>query len=162
MARAWSGARRGRCRPGSSSSPTVNLSMPWLGRIRRGPGCQTRKGSRWRERKMTVAKEMRVVKDVTCPFCGVTCDDLEVHVEDGKIRDVKNACVLGKDTFLHHLEGLATPRIDGKPASIEACIEAAADILARAKYPLIYGLDSTELHAHRKAIELAELIGANI
>ncbi|MGH7372254.1 MAG: formylmethanofuran dehydrogenase subunit B, partial [Candidatus Methylomirabilales bacterium] len=49
---------------------------------------------------------MRVVKDVTCPFCGVTCDDLEVHVEDGKIRDVKNACVLGKDTFLHHLEGL--------------------------------------------------------
>ncbi|KRT71158.1 MAG: formyltransferase/hydrolase complex subunit beta (fhcB) [candidate division NC10 bacterium CSP1-5] len=111
---------------------------------------------------MTVAKEMRVVKDVTCPFCGVTCDDLEVHVEDGKIRDVKNACVLGKDTFLHHLEGLATPRIDGKPASIEACIEAAADILARAKYPLIYGLDSTELHAHRKAIELADLIGANI
>ncbi len=111
---------------------------------------------------MTVAKEMRVVKDVTCPFCGVTCDDLEVHVEDGKIREVKNACVLGKDTFLHHLEGLATPRIDGKPASIEACIEAAADILARAKYPLIYGLDSTELHAHRKAIELADLIGANI
>lgn len=111
---------------------------------------------------MTVAKEMRVVKDVTCPFCGVTCDDLEVHVEDGKIRDVKNACVLGKDTFLHHLEGLATPRIDGKPASIEACIEAAADILARAKYPLIYGLDSTELYAHRKAIELADLIGANI
>ena len=111
---------------------------------------------------MTVAKEMRVVKDVTCPFCGVTCDDLEVHVEDGKIRDVKNACVLGKDTFLHHLEGLATPRIDGKPASIEACIEAAADILVGAKYPLIYGLDSTELHAHRKAIELADLIGANI
>ena len=111
---------------------------------------------------MTVAKEMRVVKDVTCPFCGVTCDDLEVHVEDGKIREVKNACVLGRDTFLHHLEGWASPRIDGKPASIEACIEAAADILARAKYPLIYGLDSTELYAHRKAIELADLIGANI
>ncbi|MGH7422171.1 MAG: formylmethanofuran dehydrogenase subunit B, partial [Candidatus Methylomirabilales bacterium] len=73
-----------------------------------------------------------------------------------------NACVLGKDTFLHHLEGLATPRIDGKPASIEACIEAAADILVGAKYPLIYGLDSTELYAHRKAIELADLIGANI
>src|SRR3989304_1353620 len=111
---------------------------------------------------MTVAKEMRGGKDGTCPFCGVTCDDLEVHVEDGKIRDVKNACVLGKDTFLHHLEGLATPRIDGKPASIEACIEAAADILARAKYPPIYGLDSTALYAHRKAIELADLIGANI
>lgn len=105
---------------------------------------------------------MQVTKGVTCPFCGVTCDDLEVHVEDGQIREVKNACVLGRDTFLHHLKGLATPRIDGKPASVDDCIEAAAEILARAKYPLIYGLDSTELHAQRKAIELADLIGANI
>lgn len=105
---------------------------------------------------------MQVTKGVTCPFCGVTCDDLEVHVEDGQIREVKNACVLGRDTFLHHLKGLATPRIDGKPASVDDCIEAAAEIMARAKYPLIYGLDSTELHAQRKAIELADLIGANI
>ncbi|MFB3075713.1 MAG: formylmethanofuran dehydrogenase subunit B, partial [Candidatus Methylomirabilales bacterium] len=111
---------------------------------------------------MTAVKELTVVKDVTCPFCGVTCDDLEVHVDNGKIVDVKNACVLGKDTFLHHLEGLATPRIDGKPASIDECIEVAADILVKAKYPLIYGLDSTELHAHRRAIELAEILGANI
>ncbi len=107
-------------------------------------------------------KELTVVKDVTCPFCGVTCDDLEVHVDNGKIVEVKNACVLGKDTFLHHLEGLSTPRIDGKPATIDECIEAAADILVKAKYPLIYGLDSTELYAHRKAIELADILGANI
>ena len=108
------------------------------------------------------AKELRVVKGVTCPFCDVTCDDLEVHVVDGKIKEVKNACVLGKDTFMHHLEGWATPRIKGKPATVEECIDAAAEILAKAKYPLIYGLDSTELNAQRKAIELAELIGANI
>ena len=103
-----------------------------------------------------------IVKDVTCPFCGVVCDDLEVHVEGGKIKDVKNACVLGKDTYMHHLEGWATPRIDGKPATLDACIDRAAEILAKAKYPLIYGLDSTELFAQKKAIELADLIGANI
>ncbi len=103
-----------------------------------------------------------VIEGVTCPFCGVCCDDLEVHVVDGKIKDVKNACVLGKDTFMHHLEGWATPRIKGKPATIEECIDAAAEILAKAKYPLIYGLDSTDLSAQRKAIELADLIGANI
>ncbi len=108
------------------------------------------------------AKELKVVTGVTCPFCGVTCDDLEVHVEDGKIKEVKNACVLGKDTFMHHLEGWATPRIKGKPATIDECIDAAAEIMAKAKYPLIYGLDSTELNAQRKAIELADLIGANI
>jgi formylmethanofuran dehydrogenase subunit B len=62
-------------------------------------------------------KEVKVVEGVTCPFCGVTCDDLVVHVENGKIKDVKNACVLGKDTFMHHLEGWATPRIHGKPAT---------------------------------------------
>ncbi|MGH7410157.1 MAG: formylmethanofuran dehydrogenase subunit B, partial [Candidatus Methylomirabilis sp.] len=64
-------------------------------------------------------KELTVVKGVTCPFCGVTCDDLEVHIVDGKIKEVKNACVLGKDTFMHHLEGWATPRIRGKPASVD-------------------------------------------
>jgi formylmethanofuran dehydrogenase subunit B len=105
---------------------------------------------------------MQVTKGVTCPFCGVTCDDLEVHHQDGQIKEVKNACVLGRDTFLHHLQGLATPRIDGAPATLDACIEAAAEILSKARYPLIYGLDSTELGAQRKAIELADLIGANI
>jgi formylmethanofuran dehydrogenase subunit B len=105
---------------------------------------------------------MQVTKGVTCPFCGVVCDDLEVHHEGGVIKEAKNACVLGRDTFLHHLKGLATPRLDGKPATIDACIDAAAEILSRARYPLIYGLDSTELGAQRKAIELADLIGANI
>lgn len=107
-------------------------------------------------------RELRIVKQVTCPYCGTTCDDIEVHVEDGKIKEVKNACVLGKDTFLHHLEGWATPRINGKPATLEACIDVAAEMLCKAKYPLIYGLDSTELGAQRTSIELADLIGANI
>ncbi|MDE2058147.1 MAG: formylmethanofuran dehydrogenase subunit B [candidate division NC10 bacterium] len=112
--------------------------------------------------KEPAVKEPYVMTGVVCPFCGVTCDDLEVKVENGKIVEVKNACVLGKATFLHHLEGLSTPRIHGKPATVDECIDAAAEILAKAKYPLIYGLDSTELGAQRASIELADLIGANI
>jgi formylmethanofuran dehydrogenase subunit B len=112
--------------------------------------------------KEPAAKEPYVMTGVVCPFCGVTCDDLEVKVEDGKITEVKNACVLGKATFLHHLEGLSTPRLYGKPATVDECIDAAAEVLAKAKYPLIYGLDSTELGAQRASIELADLIGANI
>src|SRR3990170_3650498 len=139
--------------------------MPLSARIPRRPECRIRKGSRWRLSAMAESvgvKEVKVVEGVTCPFCGVTCDDLVIHVEDGKIKEVKNACVLGKDTFMHHLEGWATPRIHGKPATVDQCIDAAAEILAKAKYPLIYGLDSTELGAQRKSIELADLIGANI
>lgn len=108
------------------------------------------------------AKQLKVFTDVVCPFCGTACDDLEIHVEDGRIKTVKNACALGKATYMHYHEDLATPRIRGQAATIEQCIDAAAEILAGAKYPLIYGLDSTELSAQRKAIQLAELIGANI
>ncbi|KAB2959860.1 MAG: hypothetical protein F9K13_07785 [Candidatus Methylomirabilis oxygeniifera] len=108
------------------------------------------------------AKQLQVFTGVTCPFCGTACDDIEIRVEDGKITTVKNACALGKATYMHYQEDLATPRIHGQPATIEQCIDAAAEILAKAKYPLIYGLDSTELSAQRKAIQLAELIGANI
>lgn len=108
------------------------------------------------------ATKVEVCTGVLCPFCGTACDDIEIHVEDGKITTVKNACALGKATYMHYQEDLATPRIHGQPATIEQCIDAAAEILAKAKYPLIYGLDSTELSAQRKAIQLAELIGANI
>lgn len=110
----------------------------------------------------TVSDQVRVVQNVVCPFCGTTCDDLEVHVDGSKITQVKNACALGKSTFMHYDEGLATPRIYGKPASVEECIDVAAEILAKAKYPLIYGLDSSELQAQRNAIELAELLGGVI
>ncbi|MFN3476676.1 MAG: formylmethanofuran dehydrogenase subunit B [Candidatus Methylomirabilales bacterium] len=105
---------------------------------------------------------MQTMKAVTCPFCGTLCDDLEVRVDGDRIVEVKNACVLGKDLFLHYREDLAEPRINGRPASIEKCLEEAARILARARYPLIYGLDSTESRAQRKAVELADLLGANI
>lgn len=107
-------------------------------------------------------KNVEIFTGVLCPFCGTACDDIEIRVEDGKIKTVKNACALGKATYMHYQEDLATPRIHGQPATIEQCIDAAAEILAAAKYPLIYGLDSTELGAQRKAIELADLIGANI
>jgi formylmethanofuran dehydrogenase subunit B len=107
-------------------------------------------------------KNVEIFTCVLCPFCGTACDDIEIRVEDGKIKTVKNACALGKATYMHYQEDLATPRIHGQPATIEQCIDAAAEILAKAKYPLIYGLDSTELSAQRKAIQLAELIGANI
>ncbi len=107
-------------------------------------------------------KNVEIFTGVLCPFCGTACDDIEIRVEDGKIKTVKNACALGKATYMHYQEDMATPRIHGQPATMEQCIDAAAEILAAAKYPLIYGLDSTELSAQRKAIELAELIGANI
>lgn len=36
------------------------------------------------------------VDHVVCAFCGCDCDDISVVVEDGRITQAKNACVLGK------------------------------------------------------------------
>ncbi|MEE9219829.1 MAG: formylmethanofuran dehydrogenase subunit B [Acidobacteriota bacterium] len=104
----------------------------------------------------------RVVSNVTCPFCGVVCDDLGIKVEDGTITEAKRGCVLGRYTFLKHHEGRATLRVNGEPATLERCIEEAVDILDQADFPLIYGLASTDCDAQRKAVELADLIGSTI
>ena len=42
-----------------------------------------------------------VIKNVACPYCGACCDDLEVTVEDGKILEVKNACIIGTEIYHH-------------------------------------------------------------
>jgi len=104
----------------------------------------------------------QIIKNVTCPFCGVLCDDLEIGVEDGVITEAKRGCVLGRYTFLKHDDDRATMRVNGEPASLEACVQEAAAILDQADFPLIYGLASTECNAQRKAVELADLIGSNI
>jgi formylmethanofuran dehydrogenase subunit B len=41
-------------------------------------------------------------------------------------------------------------------------VEAAAQILAQARYPLIYGLSDTTCEAQRQAVAIADLLGANI
>jgi formylmethanofuran dehydrogenase subunit B len=103
-------------------------------------------------------------ENVVCAFCGCDCDDISITVENGRITQARNACVLGKSWFLNHGTSAHLPvaRIDGKPASLEQGIEAAARCLAEARYPLIYGLSSTSCEAQRKSVEMAEVIGGCI
>jgi len=104
------------------------------------------------------------VDHMVCAFCGCDCDDISVTVEGYRITKAKNACVLGKAWFLSHgtPSDLPVARIEGKPASFEQGIEAAARCLAKARYPLIYGLSSTSCEAQRKAVALAEELGGCI
>ncbi len=104
------------------------------------------------------------VDNVVCAFCGCVCDDISVTVEDGRITQAKNACVIGKAWFLSHGQPSDRPpaMIDGQPASLDDAVDTAAHILARARYPLIYGLSSTSCEAQRQAVALAEAIGGCI
>ncbi len=104
------------------------------------------------------------IDHAVCAFCGCVCDDISVTVENDRITQTKNACVLGKAWFLSHGEPSDLPvvRIEGQPATLDQGIEAAARHLAKARYPFIYGLSSTSCEAQRKAVALAEALGGCI
>ncbi|HVP21077.1 MAG TPA: formylmethanofuran dehydrogenase subunit B [Anaerolineaceae bacterium] len=105
-----------------------------------------------------------VFEHAVCAFCGCVCDDIAVTVEDGRITQAKNACVLGKAWFLSHGQpsDLPAARINGHAVSLEAGIDYAASLLSQAHYPIIYGLSSTSCEAQRQAIALSETIGGNL
>ena len=102
------------------------------------------------------------IENVVCPFCGCLCDDIVVEVEDDRITAVKKVCSNGRSLFLNaHVEA-AQPTVDGEEVAWPEAIDAAARILTDSASPLIYGLSSTASEAQRKAIALADLLGASI
>ena len=103
---------------------------------------------------------MAVYRDVVCPFCGCLCDDLEITVEGNRVVKTRNSCAISMSKYMNHEENrIAAPTVEGKPVTLGEAVEAAAEILASARRPLIYGLSSTECGAIAKAVELAELVG---
>ena len=107
-----------------------------------------------------IGQNLRVVEHATCTFCGCVCDDMDLTVDlDAKrITKAKNACTLGRAWFAEHtIEDKPPARIDGKPATTAEAVEAAAQILARARLPIIYGLSDTTCEAQRQAVAIADL-----
>lgn len=103
-----------------------------------------------------------LLENIVCMFCGALCDDLQVVVEDGVLKEVRNACLISKNKFLHHDRNLAKPMLNGREVTIEEAIAEAVKILLEADSPLVYGLSSTSCEAQKKAIELTELLGGTI
>ena len=110
----------------------------------------------------------QIVKSVTCVVCGCLCDDVELTVEDGKIVKVKNGCAMCESKFLgcnsEHRFLKPLIRKNGKlvKASLKEAIGKAAEILAEANYPILYGWSSTNCEAMRVGLELAEEVGGVI
>jgi formylmethanofuran dehydrogenase subunit B len=105
-----------------------------------------------------------VVKNATCTFCGCVCDDIELHADGTRILKSKNACSLGDAWFQNHTAERLFPDalVDGKPATLDAAVEAAASFLHAADMPLVYGLSNITCEAQREAVAIAELIGGVI
>lgn len=107
---------------------------------------------------------LTVVKNATCTFCGCVCDDIELHADGHRMVEAKHACILGKSWFLNHNAERHYPDalIDGKPATVDEAVEAAAEYLHKADLPLVYGLSNITCEAQREAVHLAEMISGVI
>ena len=109
--------------------------------------------------------ELRVVRDVVCPFCGLLCDNIIVKLSGNRIVDVQEACVIGRAKFVtYHKERVLKPlkrTESGKFVEIdlERAIEETVDLLSKSKYPLLYGWSCTTCEAIRLGLKIAELVG---
>ncbi len=105
-----------------------------------------------------MAAEAAASPPITCPFCGLACDDL--RIETGGGIDTRG-CPLAAAGFARDTAGTAGVRhaVAGVPASLEDAAAAAARLLAAARQPVIAGL-SADLAGIRSALALADRIGA--
>jgi formylmethanofuran dehydrogenase subunit B len=101
------------------------------------------------------------VADATCAGCGCACDDIEVTVAEGRIAGLKRTCELGDAWFAARTaDTQPIARIDGREARVDEAANAAAALLRQARAPLVYGLGQTSCEAQRRAVALAEAVGA--
>lgn len=106
----------------------------------------------------------KVFRNVVCTFCGSTCDELEVTVENEKVVGLRSGCSSSLSKFLNYnVERQLTPlvRENGElhETNYEDAVRRSAEILANARYPLLYGWSSTSNEASRVGLELAEWVG---
>ena len=113
-----------------------------------------------------MSENIQTVKNATCTFCGCVCDDMELTVDMDKhiITKAKKACVIGRSWFAEHTIDETRPvaMIDGKEVSVEAAIEEAAQVLTKAKFPIIYGLSDTTCEAQGQAVAIADYMRGTI
>ena len=106
-----------------------------------------------------------IFKNIVCPACGAVCDDIQVEFVDG-VLDVKNACKIGNAKFkmITNPRRLGQPLIKErnklKPASWNAALEQAANILTSAKRPLLFMGSETSCEAYEVLLEIGEYLGA--
>jgi len=96
---------------------------------------------------------------VPSPFCGIGADDLTVRVgDDGAVTVEDNGDPVTRAGFEQPL-GDKSPRLDGRPVSLEVAVTRAAELLRAAQLPLISGL-AADVNGVRAALSLADRLGA--
>lgn len=104
------------------------------------------------------------VRDWTCPFCPLLCDDLTLAVEaDGTLTDPAGRCArLAESLERYRTDDAQCPAsIDGRAVSHDEAFARAAEVLATARRPLFGGL-ATDVAGMRALYTLAAACGATL
>jgi formylmethanofuran dehydrogenase subunit B len=114
------------------------------------------------------------IESAICPGCACLCDDIDVTVVDGRIYQAANICLWGASKFLSHKRfhpkkerrRLSQPQIKQRglwqSVTYEAAIDRTAEILAKARRPVIYGLTNSGSWAQAAALDLARRAKARL
>ncbi len=103
-------------------------------------------------------------ENVTCPHCGILCDDLSVEVSESSVTplNIKHAhCLRAFEQASIKDADLPSPQINGQQTSLDEAINKAVDILKTSSQPLISGLIA-DVQACREAIALSEKVAGVI
>lgn len=99
---------------------------------------------------------------VTCPCCGLSCDDLTIELNNGELKSVRNGCDLAHAFYQSAFEHAdQSPRIDGQAATLDEALEYGATLLRQARSPLFAGL-ATDVNGMRSILALADRCGATL
>ncbi|MEO6073385.1 MAG: hypothetical protein ABIP67_09015 [Burkholderiales bacterium] len=101
------------------------------------------------------------ITNVTCPFCGLACDDLVLTRLREGLKVSQNGCSISRNAFplLSSTTPEAAPRVAGRATTLENAVLAASQLLSSSQAPLIGGL-GTDVAGARAMLELADRIGA--
>ena len=110
-------------------------------------------------RVMTAPPMASEFRDVTCPFCGLTCDDLTIAAAGSRLAVRENGCPIAAAAFEGEPASTEVrPRVRGGPTSFSAAVAEAARLLRGSRQPLFAGL-GTDVAGVRAVARVAERCG---
>ena len=114
------------------------------------------------------------IESAICPGCACLCDDIDLTLVDGRIEQAANICLWGAGKLFSQKRfhpkksrrRLCEPQLKHRglweTVTYEAAVARTAEILARARRPVIYGLTNSGSWAQAAALDLARRARARL
>jgi formylmethanofuran dehydrogenase subunit B len=99
---------------------------------------------------------------VTCPGCGLSCDDLTIELNNGHLKSVANGCEQAHTFYNNAFKHIdQSTMIDGLCVTLDEALDHGAALLQNAHSPLFAGL-ATDVNGMRSILALADRCGATL